>query len=139
MALFRVVDVGINAPFENVNKGSGLRVLLARCLGQLDVQEGGDMSEIEDASVPQLDWFLGQGRLREHLTCDNVPGRPERRPVDECRERLRRIERGVEREGEFRLLGEVVDTCFFASDADHAIVGGCVFGESHRNHHASRH
>lgn len=81
VALLRVVDVRVDAALKDgpvAGRVSGGR---PRHLGQLDVEKGRDVAQVEDAGVAELDGLLLELLVREHALCDNVPELPHGGPV----------------------------------------------------------
>ena len=49
----------------------------------MDVQEGRDMTEIEQADMPEVNRFLVKQIRRNHSHCDHIPRRPDGFPLGE--------------------------------------------------------
>lgn len=59
----------------------GFGVRLAQEPGQVDVQEGRDVTEVEQTDVTEVDRFLVKQAGRNHSHRDHVPGRPGGFPI----------------------------------------------------------
>ena len=76
MAILRILDVWIDSPLEHLLVMAGRSGRITGSLGQVDVEEGGNVTQIEDAAIAKVD------RLREllfggdHLSGHEVPGQP---------------------------------------------------------------
>lgn len=94
----RVVDVRVDAPLEDgvVRRGIGGR--RASSLGELDVQEGGDVSQIEDTGVAELDGLLVKVLVWEHAPGDDLPSGPQGGPVVDGGESVCSVQGRVQRE-----------------------------------------
>lgn len=110
MALVGVVDIRVDATLEDGIVRSRMGGLVTGSLGELDVEERGDMAQVEDAGVSQLDGLFGQFLLGQHSSRDGVPGRPERLPVIDRGEDSRSVQGRLQREWHFG-SAELVDTC----------------------------
>lgn len=80
-------------------------------LAELHVEEGGDVAEVEDACVAQLDGLGEELVVGDHAARDGVPGGPEAAPVFEGGDGGVGVLGGVELEG-FGTFGEHVDVCW---------------------------
>lgn len=81
MAFGRIIDVWVDAPFEDVPVVCWTSGRIASRLCQLDIQKGRNMAQVEDASVAQLDGLFVELLVWEHLTSDDVPRSPKRLPI----------------------------------------------------------
>ena len=80
MAVRRVVDVRVDASFENLLEEAGFCQAAVGRLSDLDVGKGWNMSQIENAGIAKFDRFLQQFFLRNHLPGDDVPYLPKLTP-----------------------------------------------------------
>lgn len=99
MAVFWVVYVGIDAPLKDGDVVGRLRGLLPCCFVQLNVQECGNMTEVEDAGVAKLDGLVVELFVRKHAPGDNIPGTPESAPLVQSGQRGGGVYRRCEAEG----------------------------------------
>lgn len=96
VALLWVVNIGINASFEDAVVMRRLCGRLAGGLGQLNVQKGWNVAEVEDACVPELDRLVMKLFVGQHPLGDDVPGAPECSPFIQSRQMAAGVRRGIE-------------------------------------------
>lgn len=65
-----VVHVRVDSALEDVLKMLRLRVGSVRHTREMDINESGDMAEVEEADMPEVDRFLVEHFLREHFEGD---------------------------------------------------------------------
>lgn len=110
MAIIRIIDIGVNSPLKNLRVMRRFAQRHPRRLAELHVEEGGDVTEVEDACVAQLDGLGEELVVGDHAARDGVPGGPEAAPVGEGGGGGGGVLGGVELEG-FGTFGEHVDVC----------------------------
>lgn len=101
VAVIGVIDVGIDASLKDGVEINGLCSTSACRLLQLDVEEGGDVAEVENACITQLDWLLVELFIGKHLSGDGVPQLPHILPIRPCGQSLLGIHLRESGEGQF--------------------------------------
>lgn len=107
VAMLRVIDVGINASLKDGVEIDRLCSTSARRLLQLDVEEGGNVAEIENAFITQLDWLLAEFFIGEHLSGDGIPQLPETLPIRPGRQSLFGVDLRESGEGQLCFFQQV--------------------------------
>ena len=88
MALIWIIYVGVNTAFEDLPEISGVRWETVSGASHMDVEESRDMTEVEDASVAQIDWLGEKLVFGNHFAGNGIPGSPESAPVRQRRDWL---------------------------------------------------
>ena len=107
VALLGVINVRIDASFEDARKIIGFGAGLPRHFGQLNVQEGGNVAKVEDAGVAKADRLFAKLLLGKHAPGDYIPCLPQRVPVGRGRDVRGGVEAGLARERHTSLLKQV--------------------------------
>lgn len=103
MTFGRIIDVRVDAPFEDVPVLCWMSCRLSGGFRQLYIQECRDMSQVEYARIAELDGFLIELLVREHLAGDNIPCSPKRPPILDRGKWAGGVEFGYQGEGKLRL------------------------------------
>ncbi len=110
MAQFGIVNIGVDASFEDVRVVGGLRERFLCGFAQLYIEKGGDVAQVEDACISELDGFLEELLRGQHFTCDDIPCSPQPLPVLGGWECGTGIYRRDQAECHFR-FGKHMETC----------------------------
>jgi hypothetical protein len=88
VALGRVFHIRINAPLENFPEPRGVRGFAVGAASEMDIEESGNVAEVEDALVAQINGLGEQLFLGNHLLSNRIPGGPKLTPLSKRRNRL---------------------------------------------------
>lgn len=81
MAIIRIIHIGIDPALKDLRIVRGLAQRHPGGFAELHVKEGGNVAEVEDACVAQLNGLGEELVVGDHAASDGVPGGPEAAPV----------------------------------------------------------
>ena len=98
VAQIGVFYIRVDSPLEHLMVRAGGSGSALSCSGEVYVEESWDMTQIEQATVPQVDWLAEDVLTREHLLGDKIPCSPKLPEFIEARDRARGVDLGIQRE-----------------------------------------